>query len=114
MVHLLAMVEEEVVFTVMSAAALVLVIGFVTVLLVKSIPSKLILFGLLLAVAAMLVGCFWSAGVILPATVLILAVFVSGRRFLSRLRIHRPTLQTPTDPSGMTCAAVLSNRPALI
>ncbi len=74
--QLLAFTEEDVVFTVMFAAAAVLAIGFVTVLVVKSVPSKLILLGLLLAVAAMLAGGFWTGSTILPAIMLILAVLI--------------------------------------
>ncbi|MBE0537427.1 MAG: hypothetical protein IH624_17325 [Phycisphaerae bacterium] len=74
--HLLAMVDEEVVFTAMFAAAAVLVIGFGTVLLVKSVPSKLILLGLLLAVAAVLAGGFLHGMGALTLTLLILAVLI--------------------------------------
>jgi hypothetical protein len=72
--QLLAMSEEG--SMVLFAAAAVLVIGFATVLLVRSVPSKLILLGLLLAMAAMLAGGFWVGTSILPAIMLILAVLI--------------------------------------
>jgi hypothetical protein len=72
--HLLALGEEA--SMVLCAAAVVLVIGFATVLLVRSVPSKLILLGLLLAVAAIVAGGFWVGTSILPAIMLSLAVLI--------------------------------------
>lgn len=74
--HLLAMVDQEVIFTAMFGAAAVLVIGFVTMLVVKPVPSKLILLGLLLAVTAILAGGFWTRTILLPAILLTLAVLI--------------------------------------
>jgi len=64
----------DVVMASLFCGAVFLGLSFVIVLLVRPVPSKLILLGLLLAVAAMLSGAFLTGIGSLPLILIILAV----------------------------------------
>lgn len=67
---------EEVVITSLFCSAVFLGLSFAIVMLVKSVPGKLILLGVLLAVGAMLCGAFLTEMGALPLVMIALAAMI--------------------------------------